>query len=151
MTSPAPHSPANSPAPLTQKKRAGVWGAVIGSAIGSTSWLLAMAGMSGDWLTVGITVALAALAVYVAGSMVIKNPSSRFAVLGFTIFLLTLHCLAMFWWRLDLWRAHLNPDPAELLKQKKTITFALLGMGGVLYLQFLAFHAMMKRQKKQAR
>lgn len=110
-----------------------------------------MAGMSGDWLTVGITVALAALAVYVAGNMVIKNPSSRFAVLGFTIFLLTLHCLAMFWWRLDLWRAPLNPDPAELLKQKKTITFALLGMGGVLYLQFLAFHAMMKRQKKQAR
>lgn len=129
--------------------RWGVWGGVGGAVIGATAWLMAMAGLSGDWLTVGLTVALDVVVIFLFARLCLRHPNKRFLLLALMLVIVTVHCLIMYWWRLDLWRADSIAGPLELTRQKKIVTYAVGGMVAILLGQLFLMHWLQQRGKVQ--
>ena len=146
---PAPHGGAKLPGTgLTRSQTYGVWGGVAGSVIGSTAWLIAMAGLSGDWVAVAITLALDAVVLFLFARLCLRHPRSRFLLLGLMLVLLTAHCLAVYWWRLDLWRAELNMASDQLASQKKVVSITVSAMVAIVLAQLLVMHWLQNKGKR---
>lgn len=125
----------------------GIWGGIGGAVLGSTAWILAMAGLSGDWLSVILTLLLDVVITFLFVRLCFRHPRKRFLLLGLMLVILTIHCLVIYWWRLDLWRADLDISPVELLRQKKIVTFTICGMVAILLGQLIFMHWLQQRGK----
>jgi hypothetical protein len=134
---------------LSRGQRLGVWAGVAGAIIGCTAWLLAMAVLSHDWATVLLTLALDAAALFLFGRLCLRHAKSRFLYLASLLVLLTAHCIIMYWWRLDIWRASLNLDAAELVKQKKMVSITVSCMVAILLAQLLLMHWLQNRSRRR--
>lgn len=142
---PTPRTNQNSQSFLQRNIRLGVWGGVGGAVIGATTWILVMAGLSGDWLTVALTLALDVVVLFLFGKLCLRHSKKRFLLLGLLLVILTVHCLIMYWWRLDLWRISLDLGPDELLRQKKVVTYTVGGMVTIVLGQLLVMHWLQQR------
>ena len=134
---------------LTKKQRLSVWAGVGGAVIGCTAWLIAMAALSSDWLTVGLTLALDVAALMLFGQLCLRHARNRFLYLSLLLVILTVHCLAMYWWRLDMWRADLNLGSGELVAQKKTVTFTVGAMVLILLAQVMLMHVLSRKGRRR--
>lgn len=133
---------------LGLRHRTYVWLGVAGTALGCSAWLLAMAGMAGDWLAFGLTLALDVVLVFVIGRICSRVGAKRFHLSALMLIILTAHCLAMYWWRFDLWRASSVVTPEELLREKKIVTFTVVAMVSLLLSQFGLFYWLQSRSRK---
>ena len=136
---------------LTKSQRLGLWGGVAGGVIGCTAWLLAMAGLAGDWTAVSITLLLDIVVVFLFGRWCLQMPSRRFLLLGAMLVVLAAHCLAIYWWRMELWRGNLNQPVDDLFRQKKTVTIAVSAMVAILLGQMLLMHWLQNRSRPAVR
>jgi len=134
---------------LTKKQRLSVWAGVGGAVIGCTAWLIAMAALSGDWLTVGLTLVLDVAALLLFGQLCLQHARNRFLYLSLLLVILTAHCLAMYWWRLDLWRSDMDLAAGELASQKKTVTFTVGAMVLILLAQVMLMHFLSRKGRRR--
>lgn len=151
MTPGTPPEPAASSPPrrngLTKGQRIGVWGGVIGTIIACSAWMITMASMAHDWMSTGVTVMVAAIAAYVFGQLCLRPGANRFALLAVAMVIMTAHCLALYWWRYEIWRPGAPVTPEAMFHEKKTLTFTLVGMVSILLVQFALFHFLHRRSK----
>ncbi len=133
---------------LTRSQTYSVWAGVAGAVIGSSAWLIAMAGLSGDWVAVTITLALDAVVLFLFGRLCLRHPRSRFLLLGLMLVILTGHCLAVYWWRLDFWRAELNMPSDQLASQKKVVSVTVSAMVAIVLAQLLVMQWLQNKARR---
>ena len=144
---PGQNRPLRSPA-NTRSQVLGVWGGVIGTAIGCSTWLIALAGLGHDWMAVGITLFFDLVMVVIFGNLCMRYPRKRLLLLAGMLILIMAHCLSMYWWRFDIWRAGAQVDAAVLVKEKKMVTITVLSMVAILLFQFVLFYWLQGRSRK---
>lgn len=139
--------PLLSPA-LTRSQAMSVWAGVAAAALGCSAWMLAMAALGGDWMAFGVTVLLVLLLVFVFGKLCLRHALKRFPLLAVMMVLITVHCLAMYWWRFDIWRAGAEVTPDVLMREKRMVTFTIATMVSLLLAQFGFFYWLASRSRK---
>lgn len=129
----------------------GTWGGVIGVGVGCSAWLMAMAGMGGDWMAVLVTALFVVASVYIIGRLCLQNMLYRFVFMAVLMVLVSSHCLAIFWWRYELWRRGAEVTQEVLLREKTALAFTLAGMIGFVLIQFLLFNLIISRRNRQGK
>ncbi len=136
------------PKGLTRSQVITVWVGLIGSAMGCSAWMLAMAGMGGDWLSFGVTLAFDVIMVLVFALLSLRRPTWRFPLLALFIVLITGHCLAMYWLRYELWRGGGIITPAELVEEKEMLTMTVVALISILLAQFLVVYILQANSRR---
>jgi glucan phosphoethanolaminetransferase (alkaline phosphatase superfamily) len=136
------------PKGLTRSQIITVWVGLAGSAMGCSAWMLAMAGMGGDWMAFGLTAALDVFMVFVFARLSLRHPTWRFPLLAAFIVFITAHCLAMYWWRYEMWRGAGEITPEELLREKEILTMTIVAMIIIVLAQFVVVYLLQANSRR---
>lgn len=136
------------PVRLTRSQVITVWTGLSGATLGCSAWMLAMAGMGGDWMAFSLTVTFNVLVVFVLGRLSLSRPTWRFPLLAGLIVLITGHCLAMYWWRYELWRGGGVITSAEILREKEVLTMTIAAMVAIVLAQFVVVYVLQANSRK---
>lgn len=136
-SSPPPASPQPNFLRSSRGQKYGVWGGVTGGTIGGTAWIAVMAALCNDWGITALTVLVDIVAIFIFARLCFRYPKKRFLILALLVVVLVAYGLAIYWLRLDDWRAGHIVTPEALLKQKQVVSLTAVAMISVIVAQLL--------------